>query len=65
MSESGIFGIAVAEKFFGLILLIVGALAMYFTITSSEVLGAYTGFFGFLSIILLVVGVFMIITKIE
>jgi hypothetical protein len=65
MSEEGGFGIAAAEKFFGLLLLIVGALATYFTFTSSQALGAYTGFFGVLSLILLALGLFLLIAKTE
>ncbi|MGB9854231.1 MAG: hypothetical protein ACPLRY_05445 [Candidatus Bathyarchaeales archaeon] len=65
MSEEGGFGIAAAEKFFGLLLLIVGALATYFTFTSSQALGAYTGFFGVLSLILLALGLFLVIAKTE
>ncbi|MEM3695884.1 MAG: hypothetical protein QXQ94_00055 [Candidatus Bathyarchaeia archaeon] len=62
--EAG-FGIALAEKFFGLLIMIVGALATYFTFTSFNDLGAYTGFFGFLSIVLLVLGIFMLTAKTE
>jgi hypothetical protein len=65
MSEEGGFGIAAAEKFFGLILVIVGALATYYTLTSNETLGVYTGFFSFLSIVLLALGIFLIIAKAE
>jgi|YelNatPaOPRAMG01_1025707.scaffolds.fasta_scaffold73777_2 hypothetical protein len=65
MSEEGGFGVTAAEKFFGLILLIVGALATYFTLTSSDVLSVYTGFFGFLGIVLLALGIFLIIAKAE
>jgi len=65
MSEEGGFGIAAAEKFFGLLLLIVGALATYFTFTSSQALGAYTGFFDVLSLILLALGLFLLIAKTE
>jgi len=65
MSEDGGFGIAAAEKFFGLLLLIVGALATYFTFTSSQALGAYTGLFGVLSLILLALGLFLLIAKTE
>jgi len=60
MSEEGGFGLSVAEKF---ILLIIGGLATYYTFNSSEALGAFTGFFGFLSMILLVLGLFLIIAK--
>jgi len=63
MSEEGGFGLTVAEKFFGLLLLIIGALAAYYTFTSSQALGAFTGFFGFLSLLLLVLGLFLIIAK--
>ena len=65
MSEEGGFGITAAEKFFGIILVIVGILATYFTFTSSNVLSIYTGFFGFLSIFLLALGIFLIIAKAE
>ena len=65
MSEEAGFGLIVAEKFFGLILLIVGALATYYTFTSNQALSDYTGFFGFLSIILLVLGIILIIAKPE
>jgi len=65
VSEEGGFGITAAEKFFGLILVIVGILAAYFTFTSSDVLSVYTGFFGFLGIVLLALGIFLIIAKAE
>ena len=65
MSEEAGFGLTTAEKFFGLLLLIIGALATYFTFTSTEALGGYTGLFGFLSILLLAVGLVMIIAKTE
>lgn len=65
MSEEGGFGIRAAEKFFGLILLIVGALALYFTLTSTQALNVYTGFFGFLSFVIFAVGLFLIVAKAE
>ncbi len=61
--ETGSFWIKVAEKLFGFILLIVGALTLYFTATSTDTLGAYAGLFIFLSIIILAVGVFLIIVS--
>ncbi|MBS7647553.1 MAG: hypothetical protein QXQ64_06000 [Candidatus Bathyarchaeia archaeon] len=63
MSEEGVFGITAAEKFFGLILIIVGALTLYFTLTSAQALSIYAGLFGFLSFIILAVGFFLLITK--
>jgi len=65
MSEAGGFGLPLAEKFFGLLLLIIGAIAMYYTFTSFEALEAYTWFFGVLSIILFVLGLILIIAKTE
>ncbi|MEM2202306.1 MAG: hypothetical protein QXZ47_02555 [Candidatus Bathyarchaeia archaeon] len=65
MSEEGSFGITAAEKFFGIILVIVGALATHFTLTSSDTLGIYTWFFGFLATILFALGIFLIIVKAE
>jgi hypothetical protein len=64
MSEEGdTFWVSLAEKFFGLLLLIIGAILLYFTLTSTTYLGAFTGLFGFLSIVILAVGVFLLIVK--
>jgi len=65
MSEEGSFGLVVAERFFGLILIIIGALTTYFTFTSTQALRNYTGFFGLLSIIVMALGVILITAKIE
>jgi preprotein translocase subunit SecY len=65
MSEEGSTGITIAEKFFGLLLVIIGALAVYYTFEASQALVAFTGFFAFLSIILLVLGILLIIAKPE
>ncbi|MFW6110754.1 MAG: hypothetical protein ACOC6H_01825 [Thermoproteota archaeon] len=59
------FGLMLAEKFFGLILLVVGALFSFYTITSMEALGDFTGFFGVLSIAFLGIGLMLIIAKTE
>jgi len=63
--EGGGFGITLAEKFFGFLIIIIGALATYYTFTSTSALGDFTGFFGFLSIFLLAIGIFLIIAKTE
>ncbi|MFW6117216.1 MAG: hypothetical protein ACOC6G_01355 [Thermoproteota archaeon] len=66
MSSEGIeFGLVLAEKFFGLILLVLGALFTYYTFTSTRALGNFTGFFGVLSILFLGIGVILIIAKTE
>jgi len=65
MSEEGGFGITLAERFFGFILLIIGAIAAYYTFTSVQALDAFAAFFGFLSIIPLVLGLFLLTAKTE
>jgi len=64
-SEEGGFGLAAAEKFFGLLLLIIGALATYYSFTSTQALGGFTGLFGFLGIVLLLLGLALMIAKTE
>lgn len=65
MSEEGAFGITLAEKFFGLLLILIGALAMYFTLTSTQALGVFTGLFVFLSVVPLALGILILIARIE
>lgn len=65
MSEEGSFGLTFAERFFGLIVLIAGILTTYYTVTSTTVLGAYTPFFVFLCIIVLIIGIVLLTAKIE
>jgi hypothetical protein len=65
MSEESGFGLNLAEKFFGLIILLTGIFALYYTVTSAQALVMYTGLFGFLSIILMVLGLILVIAKTE
>ena len=65
MSSEGSFGLGFAEKFFGFIVLLVGLIVMYYTITSGEALQAFTGFFGLLSFIIIVVGLLLLTAKTE
>jgi hypothetical protein len=64
MSEEGdTFWVSLAERVFGLILIIIGAVMLYFTATSTDVLGGFSVFFGALSAILVIVGIFLLIVK--
>jgi hypothetical protein len=65
MSEESGFGLNLAEKFFGLIILLTGIFALYYTAASAEALVTYTGLFGFLSIILIILGFVLLIAKTE
>jgi hypothetical protein len=65
VSEGGGFGISFVERFFGLLIVIIGVLASYYTFTSIEALGAFTGFFGLLSILVFVLGLVLMTAKTE
>ena len=63
MSEEGdTFFVSLAEKFLGLILIIIGAIMVYFTVSTSG-LGAFTLFFGILSFIMVIIGIFLIFVR--
>jgi hypothetical protein len=62
MSEEGdTYWISLAEKFLGILLIIIGAIMIYFTATSA--LGSVALLFGFLAVVLLVLGVFLLLVK--
>jgi hypothetical protein len=66
MSEQGdTFWISLAEKFFGLIVIVIGGILLYLTATSTSAseLGAFSAFFGVLSVILIVIGLFMLLVR--
>jgi hypothetical protein len=64
MSEEGeTFWVSLAEKLLGLLLTIVGALFLYFTVTSRTELGGFTAFFGFLCIVVLICGLFLLLVR--
>jgi hypothetical protein len=64
MSEEGdSFWITLAEKIFGLVLIVLSIIMFYFTFTSSAVLGLFTDFFGFLGFVILIAGAFLIVVK--
>jgi predicted transporter len=65
MSEEGSFGLNTAEKFLGLLILVVGGLATYYTFTSMQALENFTGLFGLLSIVLIVAGIVLMTAKTE
>ena len=65
MSEGDTFWVSLAERLFGLLLIVIGALMLYFTATSSgsDSLGGFSVLFGALSVILVIVGIFLFIVK--
>ena len=60
--ESGTFWVNLAEKFFGLILLVIGAIMLFYTATSPDLAG-FSVFFGILSLILLIIGLVLLLVK--
>jgi hypothetical protein len=65
MSEEAGFGLGFTEKMLGLVILLAGSVAAYYTYASAQALGGFEGFFGFLSIILIVLGLVLITAKTE
>jgi hypothetical protein len=63
MSEEGSFWGGLAEKLIGLVLILLGIILFYFTLTSGPALTIATGIFGFLCFLMLISGVFLLITK--
>jgi hypothetical protein len=65
MSEGDTFWVSLAERLFGLLLIVIGAIMLYFTATSSgsDALGGFSVLFGVLSVILVILGIFMLLVK--
>jgi hypothetical protein len=63
--EEGSFGLNLAEKFFGLILVAMGAIGLYYTVTSTTVLLSATGLFDLLLLVLIALGVILLTSKTE
>jgi len=66
MSEEGdTFFVNLAEKSLGLVLIVIGAIMLYFTATSTSAseLGAFSLFFGILTVIMIVIGLFLLLVR--
>jgi len=63
--EEGSFGLNLAEKFFGLILIVIGAIGLFYTVTSTTVLLSAAGLFDLLLIVLVALGVILLTSKTE
>jgi Zn-dependent protease len=63
MSDEGdTFWVSLAEKLFGVLIVVIGGIMLYFTATTTG-LGAFTAFFGVLSVIMLIIGLFLLLVK--
>ena len=63
MSEKESFWFPISIKLFGIVVAIMGGIFLYFTFTSTSTLGVFTSLFGFLGVIILILGVIMILIK--
>jgi hypothetical protein len=64
MSEEGdTFWVSLTERIFGLLLIVIGAVMLYYTVTSTDTLGGFSVLFGALSVILVLLGIFLLIVK--
>jgi hypothetical protein len=64
MSEEGqSFWLGFTEKILGIVLIVVSILMFYFTFGSADTLGAYIGLFGFLGVVVLAAGAFLVVVK--
>ncbi|MCW3982746.1 MAG: hypothetical protein NWE96_01980 [Candidatus Bathyarchaeota archaeon] len=63
MSDEGdTFWVSLFERLIGLLLIVIGAVLLYFTATTAE-LGGFGLFFGVISIVLVIVGLFLLLVK--
>jgi hypothetical protein len=64
MSEEGdTFWVSLTERIFGLLLIVIGAVMLYYTATSTDTLGGFSVLFGALAVILVLLGIFLLIVK--
>jgi hypothetical protein len=61
-AEDDTFWISVGEKFFGLLLVIVGAIFIYYTVTSTS-LGGFAVLFGFFAVVVLLIGIALLVVR--
>jgi hypothetical protein len=68
MSEEVPVGLKIGEKFFGLLIMLIGFLVFYFSYTSLSSLGTiipYPDIFPFVGAVLMVVGLLLIFARLE
>ncbi len=65
MSEEGNFWIKLMERLFGVVIIFVGGLTMYYVLTSLQDLDIYAGFFAVLNVILIILGLLLLTAKTE
>jgi hypothetical protein len=54
-----------SERLFGILIIIIGGLFLYFTFTSTNSLGVFTGLFGFLGLLIVLVGLILFLSRLK
>jgi len=65
LSQEGSLALSVLQRFLGLLVLILGAVSLYYTLTSLPDLKSYAGLFGFLGVVMIVLGMVLLTAKTE
>jgi len=63
MSEGDTYWVTLAERVFGLVTIIISGLLLYYTATSTDTLGSFSWLFGFLGVVVLIVGIFLLLVR--
>ncbi len=62
MSDEGdTFWVSLAERAFGLLIIIIGGIMLYFTATTA--VGGFGLFFGAISVVMVIIGIFLLVVK--
>jgi hypothetical protein len=65
LSEEGGYWIKLFERFFGVIIILVGGLSMYYVLTSLQAFRIFGAFFVFLNLLLVLLGLVLLTAKTE
>jgi hypothetical protein len=65
LSEEAAFWVKLLERLFGVMLILVGGLIMYYVATSLQQLVIYSWLFGFLDVLLMIMGLLLLTAKTE
>jgi uncharacterized protein YjeT (DUF2065 family) len=62
MSDEGdTFWVSLSERLFGLLVIVIGGIMLYFTATSP--VGGFGLFFGAISVVMVIIGIFLLVVK--
>lgn len=65
MSEEAPAGLTIIEKFFGLLLVVLGVIVFYYTLQTPRLMGIGFIFFPAFGVLLIALGIFLVLSKAE